>query len=163
MTTMAEITVKVLSYNVFMRDQVPFLGKDNNLRAHYISNAIGPGDHDVIVFQEAFDNSARDKLIEGLRSFGFLYRTWVVGHSDDFDLFSNSVGETLATVITHPFVLGLGLFGGGLPRSDGGIFLLSKWPITYQGQIVYRNAGGFDARAKKGVIWALINKQGFYF
>lgn len=155
---MATETVKVLSYNVFMRDLAdnPGLKKFlagaikaftfgivdlnvhleffNEQRAELIGNIIAPGDYDVIVFQEAFDDKARRKLIDIIGRAGrFKFSTTIVGLDDSFT------------------------------SSDGGIFIMSRWPIVRQGQIVYRNAESDDRLAKKGVSWALINKEGFYF
>ena len=162
----SQIPVKILTYNTFLRDQAPGLGMQNGERARLIANLIARSDYDVVVFQEAFDDGPRNEIIQILRNQGnFQYRTWVVGFSDEFDLFSNSVGSTIATIVALPFTLGIGIGTGNLPKSDGGIFIMSRWPIVYQGQIVYRDAVKMweDERAKKGVSWALINKQGLYF
>jgi phospholipase C len=155
----SEITLKILSYNVFMRDlggdflgikagvldAVGDLGRIlgvtdqdggvkfvNKKRAELIGNLIAAGDYDVVVFQEAFDDDARKKLREHVARGGFKHSSSVVG------------GDS---------------FGG----SDGGIFIMSKWPLLDSGQTIYRNGTGIDARAQKGVLWALINKEGFLF
>ena len=155
----SEITLKVLTYNVFMRDLgADFLGLKatiadivadigrtlgvtdanvdiefvNNKRAELIGNLIAAGDYDVVVFQEAFADGPRKKLRELLARGGFKHSSSVVG--DD------------------------SLFG-----SDGGIFIMSKWPLWDSGQIIYRSATGDDKRAQKGVLWALIDKEGFFF
>lgn len=155
----SEITLKVLSYNVFMRDLggdflglkatildiVIDIGRDlgltdknvdielvNKRRAELIGKLIAKGDYDVVVFQEAFDNGAREKLRENVARGGFRYTSAVVGK----DSFSGS---------------------------DGGIFIMSKWPFLDGGQIVYVNAIGDDKRAQKGVLWAVIEKDGFPF
>jgi len=154
-----EITLKVLSYNVFMRDLggdflgikativdiIADIGRGlgltdanvdlkfvNNQRAELIGNLIAQGDYDVVVFQEAFDNGARDKLREAVARGGFRHSSKVVGK----DSFSGS---------------------------DGGIFIMSKWPFLDGGEIVYVNGFGDDKRAQKGVLWALIEKEGFLF
>ena len=169
----SQVTVKVLSYNVFMRDQlpngIPFAPNivfKNEERARLIARLIAQSDYDVVVFQEAFADEARNELIKILSTEGkFYYRTWVVGYSDEFDLYS--AGGVISTTLGVLFSAGVGIFTGGskLPRSDGGIFIMSRWPISYQGQIVYRDAINLfeDARAKKGVTWALIQKEGTFF
>ena len=43
---------------------------------------------------------------------------------------------------------------------DGGVIVVSRWPITAQAQEVYRDYSGSDAHADKGVIWVRIEKQG---
>ncbi|HEX7242879.1 MAG TPA: sphingomyelin phosphodiesterase, partial [Longimicrobiaceae bacterium] len=133
----AEITVKVLSYNVYMRDQVPDWIKNldilNSARAPLIADRIARSDYDVVVFQEAFDDEPRERMGQILRNQGkFLYQTTVVGRNS------------------------------GL-KSDGGVFIASRWPIVRQGQIVYKEGDSWDGFANKGVAWALIDKQGFHF
>jgi endonuclease/exonuclease/phosphatase family metal-dependent hydrolase len=148
-----EVTVKILSYNVFLRD----LGNDflglkqaileaghslgliadpdvkffNDARASKIGKLLAASDYDVVVFQEAFDDGARAKLNSNLTG-GFKDGTPVIGRDS---------------------------LGG----SDGGVYMVSKWPVVDMGQIIYRDATGIDARAQKGVSWALINKEGFHF
>lgn len=152
--------VKVLSYNVYMRDQLPGLSHGAKVRAPLIANLIARSDYDVVTFQEAFDDGARDEIVKILKRDGqFAYRTWVVGNDDDIPQFSSP----LRAIIVVPFLIGFGIFEGRLPRSDGGIFIMSRWPIVLQGQIVYRRATGIDEFGKKGVSWAMIDKQGSYF
>lgn len=168
-----QVTLKVLSYNVFMRDQipneVPFVKNiifKNEERARLIARLIAQSDYDVVVLQEAFDDEARNEIIKILSTEGkFYHRTWVVGYSDEFDL--HTVGGVVSSTLGVVFSAGVGIFTGGpkLPKSDGGIFIMSRWPISLQGQIIYRDSIKVfeDARAKKGVTWALIQKEGTFF
>lgn len=45
-------------------------------------------------------------------------------------------------------------------EQDGGVIILSKWPIVREDQRVFPNCAGDDCRAQKGVVYALINKSG---
>jgi len=131
-------------------------------------------DYDVIVFSEAFDNGARKELLKALQP-KYPYRTTVVGNGDELN-FHQTLGlvgaaglGAIGLSLTFPVFIGAlagGAFLGyltGHPKSDGGVFMVSKWPIVFQGQIVYKCAADEDRFGKKGVSWAFINKQGFYF
>jgi endonuclease/exonuclease/phosphatase family metal-dependent hydrolase len=85
--------------------------------------------HDVVVLSEAFDDDLRDGLARGLRS-EYPHRTRVVGKD--------------------------GLLG--LLHQDGGVVLLSRWPIVREAQVVYRDRAGVDALARKGAIYACVQK-----
>ncbi len=43
---------------------------------------------------------------------------------------------------------------------DGGVLIVSRWPIDNQAQITYNNCDAEDCVAAKGVIYTKINKQG---
>src|SRR5207244_5103525 len=63
----------------------------------------------------------------------------------------------------HSMVPGNDPFG---PVTDGGVIILSKWPIEAQSAIVYSVCSGTlninapDCFAQKGVVWARIVKDG---
>lgn len=43
---------------------------------------------------------------------------------------------------------------------NGGVIIVSRWPIEFSDQMVYSNCGGEDCFAAKGVMYARINKLG---
>jgi hypothetical protein len=173
------MTLKIFTYNVYMRDQLGRLEHYNNSRARAIANFLAHSDYDVLVFQEAFDDGARNELYRILGPI-FQYRTTIVGNEDDIKIQLVVGGSTLAGFVFGALapasllvVLGapvLGFLGGaalswltGKPKSDGGVFMMSRWPIQLQGQILYKQSAGYDRFGKKGVSWALIDKLGFHF
>lgn len=86
---------------------------------------------DVIVLSEAFDDDLRKDLLSTL-SPAFPYHSAVVG------------SENLLTM-----------------REDGGVIVLSRWPIEQEEQRSYGDrCNGTDCRADKGVVYTRINKQG---
>lgn len=168
----SEITVKVLAYNVAMLDQFFIKGQGfrNKDRAKVIANLLARSDNDVIIFSEAFDNGAREDMIKILQP-TFPERTAIVGNDDDIKIsqvllataaLGGKIGGVWGAIIGLA-VGGLAVWLTGSPKSDGGIFIMSKWPIVLQGQIVYKKSASEDRLGRKGVSWALINKEGFYF
>lgn len=45
-------------------------------------------------------------------------------------------------------------------RQDGGVVILSRWPIEREAQVVYSRAAGVDRLAEKGAVYARVRKQG---
>lgn len=171
----SETTLKVFAYNVQMLDQLNSLEYKNDERAVVIANQLANSDYDVIIFSEAFDDGARKEMIKILQG-RFPQRTAIVGNEDE-NTFARITGLFLLTGVTFglttgPFFAIVGAVAGGLlgwltggrpPKSDGGVFIMSRWPIVMQGQIVYKKSAAEERFGKKGVSWALINKEGFYF
>jgi len=83
--------------------------------------------NDVIVFSEAFNNSARSDLKKSMAS-EYPYNTKVVDKSGALE--------------------------------DGGVFIMSKWPITAEHQTVYNDCNAEDCLSPKGVMYARIDKNG---
>lgn len=87
--------------------------------------------YDVLVLQELFVNAWRDRLLDELATY-YPYRTDVVGVD--------------------------GARGNPL-RQDGGIVILSRWPIVRQAQMAYGpTCSGTDCLADKGVAYAAVTK-----
>jgi endonuclease/exonuclease/phosphatase family metal-dependent hydrolase len=174
----SEMTLKIFTYNVQMRDQLDKLKYHNVERARVIAGILARSDYDVLIFQEAFDDDARKEMNKILGP-TFKYRTTIVGSDDDIRAQNvldggRLLGFIYGAVFLPAWAASLtalaGLAAGaalgwitGKPKSDGGAFMMSRWPIQLQGQTLYKKATGNDRFGKKGVSWALINKQGFYF
>ncbi|HEX8355049.1 MAG TPA: sphingomyelin phosphodiesterase [Pyrinomonadaceae bacterium] len=158
----SEVTLKVLAYNVQMLDQAFWLHHHNTERAGLIGDILARSDYDVIIFSEAFDNKAREELIKRLQK-TFPQRTAIVGNDDDINASQLLVASFVLGGLVGVLIGGLLGWATGRPKSDGGVFIVSRWPIVLQGQIVYRNSASEDRMGRKGVSWALINKQGFHF
>jgi len=123
----------VLTYNIFNR---PFIVSHDGQSERtcripkLIFKQIGKHHNiDVIVIQEAFTEGCRSGA--GLRK-QLAYYGWPY---------------STATVdkSTSP--------------SNGGVFIASKWPITFTEQDIFSNCTGSDCLAAKGVLYARINKQ----
>jgi sphingomyelin phosphodiesterase len=87
--------------------------------------------YDVIIFSEAFDNDVRAKLLRGLHP-DYPHHTRILDKSSTFK-------------------------AGG----NGGVVIVSKWPIEAQDQEGYNDVcSGTDSHVAKGVLYAAINKSG---
>ena len=132
--------LNVLTYNVFLmsRNLYPNWGQD--YRAKAIASAGFFQGHDVVVLQEAFDNAASD-LLTSQASAAYPYHTPVVGRS---------TGGWDATG---------GSFSAATPE-DGGVALLSRWPILHKEQYVFEDACGSDRYSNKGFVHAVLDVDG---
>ncbi|MGG8405274.1 sphingomyelin phosphodiesterase [Streptomyces sp. 12297] len=132
--------LSVLSYNVFLmsKNLYPNWGQDH--RAREIPKASFFQGHDVVVVQEAFDNSAGDTLKAGAAG-QYPYQTPVMGRSKDgWDATGGAYSATTP--------------------EDGGVAILSKWPIVRKEQYVYKDACGADWWSNKGFVYTVLNVNG---
>lgn len=132
--------LSVLSYNVFLMSKslYPNWGQDH--RAAQIPRASFYRGHDVVVLQEAFDNAASDAL-KADSAAQYPYQTPVVGR-----------GRT-----------GWDATGGAYSSTtpeDGGVTILSKWPIVRKEQVVYKDACGADWWSNKGFAYVVLDVGG---
>lgn len=92
--------------------------------------------YDVLVLQEVFVDAWREGLLEALGD-AYPYRTEVVGQD--------------------------GARGFWL-RQDGGIVILSRWPIVRQSTVLFESTcSGTDCLADKGVAYAAVRKGAFTY
>jgi sphingomyelin phosphodiesterase len=132
-------TVEVLSHNVQMLP--PLIGgKANATRADLIAKADYVKGHDVVVFEEAFDNGPSDTLKSRLAT-QYPYQTPVLGRS------TSGWDETLGAY-------------SSLTPEDGGVTILSKWPIAHKVQVVYSDGCGADALSNKGFVYVQLDVDG---
>ncbi|MGW1893839.1 sphingomyelin phosphodiesterase [Streptomyces sp. NPDC002004] len=132
--------LKVLTYNTFLmsKNLYPNWGQDH--RAAEIPKASFFQGNDVVVLQEAFDNSASDALKRNA-SAAYPYQTPVVGRSTSgWDATGGSYSS--------------------MTPEDGGVTLLSKWPILHKEQYVYKDACGSDWWSNKGFVYAVLDVNG---
>ncbi|AOP48859.1 sphingomyelin phosphodiesterase [Streptomyces lydicus] len=132
--------LKVLTYNTFLmsKNLYPNWGQDH--RAQAIATADFFQGNDVVVLQEAFDNSSSDALKS--RAAGqYPHQTPVVGRSrSGWD----ATGGAYSAVTPE----------------DGGVTLLSKWPILRKEQYIYKDACGSDSLSNKGFVYAVLDVNG---
>ncbi|MBX7468861.1 sphingomyelin phosphodiesterase [Streptomyces sp. MAG02] len=132
--------LKVLTYNTFLMSQNLYPNWGQGHRAQAIPAAPFFQGNDVVVLQEAFDNSASDALKSNAAA-QYPYQTPVVGRSrDGWDATGGSYSSTTP--------------------EDGGVTLLSKWPILHKEQYVYKDACGSDWWSNKGFVYAVLNVNG---
>ncbi|WP_406195495.1 sphingomyelin phosphodiesterase [Kitasatospora sp. NBC_01560] len=132
--------LKVLSYNVFLMSKNLYPNWGQDYRARAIAAAPVFQGQDVVVLQEAFDNAASD-LLTSQASAAYPYHTPVVGRS------------------TSGWDATGGSFSSTTPE-DGGVTLLSKWPILRKEQYVFKDACGSDWWSNKGFVYAVLNVNG---
>ncbi|MFJ4777000.1 sphingomyelin phosphodiesterase [Streptomyces sp. NPDC088762] len=139
-TAAAAPRLSVLSYNVFLmsKNLYPNWGQDH--RAAEIPKASFYQGHDVVVLQEAFDNGASDAL-KANSAARYPYQTPVVGRSKSgWDATGGSYSSTTP--------------------EDGGVTILSKWPIVRKEQVVYKDACGSDWWSNKGFAYVVLDVNG---
>lgn len=133
-------SLKVLSYNVFLfsKNLYPNWGQDH--RAKAIPATSFYRGNDVVVVQEAFDNSASDALKSNSAA-QYPHQTPVMGRSrTGWDATGGSYSSTTP--------------------EDGGVAVLSKWPIVRKEQYVFKDACGADWYSNKGFVYAVLDVNG---
>lgn len=133
-------SLRVLTYNTFLmsKNLYPNWGQDH--RAAEIPKASFFHGNDVVVLQEAFDNSASDAL-KSAAAAEYPYQTPVVGRSKDgWDATGGAYSATTP--------------------EDGGVTVLSKWPVLRKEQYVYKDACGSDWWSNKGFAYVVLNVDG---
>jgi endonuclease/exonuclease/phosphatase family metal-dependent hydrolase len=99
-------------------------------RADAIAQHPDMKDHDVVILEEAFSDRHRGRIVQGLTSMGYRYHSRILG-SDRF------------------------------LEQDGGVIILSRWPIQCTAQRLFGDTcSGMDCYADKGVLHAIVNKEG---
>ncbi|MFK3730407.1 sphingomyelin phosphodiesterase [Streptomyces sp. NPDC088090] len=132
--------LKVLTYNTFLFSKTlyPNWGQDHRARA--IPAAPYFQGQDVVVLQEAFDNSSSDALKANAAA-AYPHQTPVVGRSKTgWDATGGAYSATTP--------------------EDGGVTILSKWPIVRKEQYVYKDACGADWYSNKGFAYAVLDVNG---
>lgn len=132
--------LKVLSYNTFLMSKTLYPNWGQDHRAQAIADADFFQGNDVVVLQEAFDNSASDAL-KSRAAARYPYQTPVVGRSrSGWD----ATGGAYSAVAPE----------------DGGVTLLSKWPVVHKEQYIYKDACGSDYFSNKGFVYAVLDVNG---
>ncbi|MGW8884911.1 sphingomyelin phosphodiesterase [Streptomyces sp. NPDC055749] len=133
-------SLRVLSYNAFLFSTSLYPNWGQSHRATEIPKTSFFRGNDVVVVQEAFDNATSDALIRNA-SAEYPYRTPVVGRS------------TSGWDATH------GSYSAATPE-DGGVTVLSKWPVIRKEQHIFKDACGADWWSNKGFAYAVLNVDG---
>ncbi|MEU0630473.1 sphingomyelin phosphodiesterase [Streptomyces sp. NPDC005989] len=133
-------SLRVLTYNtfIFSKTLYPNWGQDH--RAAEIPKTPFFQGNDVVVLEEAFDNSASDALLRNA-SAQYPYQTPVVGRSKSG---WDATGGAYSAVTPE----------------DGGVTVLSKWPVVRKEQHIYKDACGSDSWSNKGFAYVELNVGG---
>jgi hypothetical protein len=131
-TRVDKMTLEILQYNVFGRPyQVSYDGQQERLARIPSSLATFSKEIDVVTFAEADIESERKQMLEQFKQQGFHYSTSILHDPDPFTSLVN-----------------------------GGVLIVTKWPILREAQHVYRQACHYsDCLAAKGVKYARILKK----
>lgn len=133
-------SLRVLTYNTFLMSTNLYPNWGQAHRAAEIPKTTFFRGNDVVVLQEAFDNASSDALTANA-SAQYPFHTPVVGRSrSGWDATSGSYSATTP--------------------EDGGVTVLSKWPIVRQEQHIYEDACGSDWWSNKGFAYAELNVNG---
>lgn len=130
---------KITSHNVYLfsRNIYPNWGQIH--RADLIAQADYIKNNDVVIFNEAFDNSASDRLLYNLTGL-YPHQTSVMGRSKNG--WDKTEGNYSSSAI-----------------EDGGVAIVSKWPITEKIQHVFQRGGGADHFSNKGFVYVKLLKN----
>ncbi|MFD9905112.1 sphingomyelin phosphodiesterase [Streptomyces sp. NPDC059063] len=132
--------LKVLTYNTFLFSKTLYPNWGQDHRAKEIPAAGFFKGNDVVVLQEAFDNSSSQALQNNAAA-QYPHQTPVMGRSKT----------------------GWDATGGAysaLTPEDGGVTVLSKWPILRKEQYVYKDACGADYYSNKGFVYTVLDVNG---
>lgn len=133
-------SLKVLTYNTFLFSKTLYPNWGQDHRAAAIPATTFFQGKDVVVVQEAFDNSSSDALKQKAAA-QYPYQTPVMGRSrDGWDATGGS-------------------YSAATPE-DGGVAVLSKWPVVRKEQYVYKDACGADWWSNKGFVYVVLNVNG---
>jgi sphingomyelin phosphodiesterase len=121
--------LKILSWNIFMLPKI-VRRTGQNERALLIAQKLKESDYDLIVFQEAFDETARTILWNEIKS-AFPYQQDVLN--------MNSSGFTI---------------------TNGGVWIISKYPTVLKREIKFKERKGVDMFARKGALLVEVTKEG---
>lgn len=134
------VAPKIAAYNVFMLSRALYPNWGQVKRADLIAQQGVLAGQDVVILNEIFDNTAGDRLESNLKS-QYPYQTPVVGRSrSGWD----------ATE---------GAYSSFTPE-DGGVAVLSRWPVERKVQFVYPDGCGADAMSNKGFAYVRLRSPG---
>ncbi|MFD3506505.1 sphingomyelin phosphodiesterase [Nocardia sp. NPDC058666] len=136
----APAPTRIASYNVFMLAGALYPNWGQEQRADLIAAQNVLADQDVVVLQELFHNSAGDRMLANLRQ-TYPNQTPVLGRSrSGWDATQGSYSATTP--------------------EDGGVAIVSRWPISRKIQYVYADACGGDWFSNKGFVYVELASPG---
>lgn len=136
----APAPLTVLTHNVMLLPQSLFPNWGQVTRSDLLSEAAYITGRDVVVLQEMFDNEASNRLKDRLAT-QYPYQTPVLGRS------RSGWDATMGAYST-------------VTPEDGGVTILSTWPILEKVQYVYADGCGADWLSNKGFVYARLDVDG---
>lgn len=135
--------LRLLSHNVYMLSQNLYPNWGQVQRADLIAEANYIKGHDVVILNEIFDNEASNRLLNGIAN-QYPNQTPVLGRSrSGWDATQGRYSD--------------------LTPEDGGVAIVSRWPIEEKIQYVYSQGCGADWNANKGFVYVKIKKNGYFY
>ena len=131
--------LKLLAYNVYMLAGA-ISDWSQQTRAELILKSDVIDGHDAIILNELFDNGPAQTLLDGLTS-QYPYQTQVLGRSQSG--WNQTLGAYSNTAL-----------------EDGGVAVVSRWPIEEKIQYVYKDGCGADWLSNKGFVYIRLDKNG---
>ncbi|MFF7751789.1 endonuclease/exonuclease/phosphatase family protein [Streptomyces sp. NPDC007971] len=107
-------------------------------------------DVDVIVLEGLFHIDSSKQLLNGLLDLGYIYQTRVVGASE----WGGTYAQDWDAEHWH---------STGTEPENGGVAIVSRYPIQVAEQTVFQDGCGSDKHAAKGFAYTKINKNGRQF
>lgn len=131
--------IKLLTYNVYLlpRGISDWL---QDVRAKYLTYSNIFDGHDAVILNELFDTVSSKTLLDGLKS-KYPHHTPVVGSSKEG--WNTTLGNYSNTA-----------------SANGGVAIISRWPIVEKVQYIYASGCGWDNISNKGFAYIKINKNG---
>ncbi|WP_061227210.1 sphingomyelin phosphodiesterase-like hemolysin SphH [Leptospira interrogans] len=142
----SEVDIKILSYNLFMYHKGLFNSGNwgQEKRARLLVDSKYVKDQDVLVLEGVFDTKSKNILMSGLRS-QYPNQIDVIGRATYG--WNQTLGDFRAFPLDNDY--------------NGGVIVLSKWPIEEKIQYIFENHGcGNDYYYNKGFVYVKINKHG---
>lgn len=130
--------LKLATHNVYMLSTLLYPNWGQGIRAKLIPKAKYLNGMEVLIINEAFDNHASYELLKNLKQ-QFPYQTPVLGRSrSGWDRTEGSYSN--------------------YTLEDGGVTVVSQYPIVEKIQHVYKHGCGFDNYSNKGFVYTKIKK-----
>ncbi|MFI5781934.1 sphingomyelin phosphodiesterase [Nocardia sp. NPDC051570] len=132
--------LKVLTYNTFLMSTTLYPNWGQEHRAKAIVAADFFRGNDVVVLQEAFDNDISESLKADAAK-QYPHQTPVVGRTKDgWDATGGKYSDKTV--------------------EDGGVVVMSKWPMLRKEQVLFENGCGVDWTANKGFAYVVLDVKG---
>ncbi|UTH72804.1 sphingomyelin phosphodiesterase [Chromobacterium sp. IIBBL 290-4] len=135
--------LKLATWNAMLLPQALYPNYGQMRRVELMAASAVANRQDVLVFQELQDNSASEHLLQLLKA-RFPYQTPVIGRTQQG--WDSTEGWD------------------SLRPEDGGVAIVSRWPIVERRQYLYKTPGcSWDGQALKGFAYARINVNGQFY
>ncbi|EGQ2911197.1 sphingomyelin phosphodiesterase [Staphylococcus pseudintermedius] len=132
--------LKLATHNVYMLSGFLYPNWGQSKRADLISKSKYIQDNDVVIFNEAFYPASANQLFNNLKS-SYPYQTAVLGRSTSG--WDRTEGHYSSTTF-----------------ENGGVAIVSKYPIRERIQHIFQHGCGFDNDSNKGFVYTKIEKNG---